>query len=265
MDLLRAFFLLWPLLTGQTQPAHKPSDKIEKEEVSAYLAKQAGCEAEEVEPVYFWKFEQFDFLAKGYDQAVVVASTCMTGTAGPDVHSVFTRDENGALHELKIEEVKLEHRVLFGNPNSTFRVEDGFLVQVFHDTSDREDPLVIKYRWDSPKEQFTAVSVVAAKPYTTSYNCARAEAAQDETAQAICYVKSLADLDIELAKTYKAYIEELPSADRKKAIDEQRAWLAKRNADCGIYKWWVDCLTGKYQARIAELRQRAAPKADVTK
>lgn len=219
--------------------------------------------------IYVWKVGQFDFLGKGYDQAVVVASTCMTGTAGPDVHSVFTRDANGELQELKIEEVKLEHRVLFGNANSTFRIENGLLVQVFGDTSDREEPLVIRYKWDAAKEQFTAVFVAAAKPYPTSYDCAKAEIAQDETAQAICYVKSLAELDIELAKIYKAYIDVLMPAERKKAIEEQRAWLTKRNADCGIYKWWVECLTDRYNARIAELRQRIDakdnPKANVSK
>jgi uncharacterized protein YecT (DUF1311 family) len=254
MNLVRLFLLLLSLLAGQ-QATHQPSDKIEKGELSAYLAKQFECEASQ-QPVYFYRLEQFDFLGKGYDQTMVVASTCMTGTAGPDVHSVFTRDENGELKELKIQEVKPEHQVLFGNRNWTLRIESGLLVERYSDTSEREDPLVIKYKWDAAKNQFSALSVVAAKPYPTSYDCAKAEAAQDETAQAICYVKSLADLDIELAKVYKAYVDGLTPAERKKAIDDQRAWLTKRNADCGIYKWWVECLTDKYNARIAELRQR---------
>jgi uncharacterized protein YecT (DUF1311 family) len=258
MNVLQLFVLLLPLLAGQ-QPAHKPSDKIENDELSAYLAKQFECQQAD-QPIYFWMVEQFDFLGKGYNQAVVVASTCMTGTAGPDVHSVFTRGANGELQELKIEEVKLEHRVLFGNPNSAFRIENGLLVQVFCDTSDREDPLVIQYKWDEAKEQFIAVSVTAAKPYPTSYDCAKAETAQDETAQAICYVESLAGLDVELAKVYKTYLNALTPAERKKAIEVQRAWLAKRNADCGIYKWWVDCLTEKYNTRIAELRQQTGVK-----
>lgn len=258
MNLLQLFFVFLPMLTGQ-QPAHKPSDKIEKEELSAYLAKEFDCEADE--PIYFWVFDQYDFLGKGFDQAVVVASTCMTGTAGPDVHAVFTRDENGELKELKIVQGNPEHRVLFGNPNWTLRIENGLLVEKYHDTSDREDPLVIKYKWDGAKERFTAVSVTAAKPYPTSYDCAKAEAAQDETAQAICYVKSLADLDVELGKTYKTYLDELAPTERKKAIEEQRVWLAKRNRDCVIYKWWVECLTKEYNERIAELRQRIGAKA----
>ncbi|HTT33150.1 MAG TPA: lysozyme inhibitor LprI family protein [Methylomirabilota bacterium] len=255
MRLKVIFLLLLPLFAAQ-EPAHKPSDKIDKDELSAYLAKQAGCEGEEVEPVYFWSVEQFDFLGRGYDQAVVVASTCMTGTAGPDVHSVFTRDEKGELKELKIQEVNLEHRVLFGNANSTFRIEDGLLVDVYHDTSDRDEPLVIKYKWDPAKEQFTAISVIAAKPYKTSYDCDKAEKAQDETAQAICYVETLADLDVELAETYKAYLQGLAADSRKAAIEEQRNWIAQRNKDCVIYKWWVGCLEEKYKARIAELKKR---------
>jgi len=255
MKLFCIVLALISLFAGQ-EATHKPSDKIEKEELSAYLGKQAGCEGEEVEPVYFWGVDYFDFLGQGYDQAVVVASTCMTGTAGPDVHSVFTRDERGELKELKIEEVKLEHRVLFGNPNSTFRIENGLLVDVYHDTSERDDPLVIKYKWDAAKEQFTAVSVEAAKPYKTSYDCEKAEKAQDETAQAICSVESLAGLDVELAATYKAYLEGLAPNARKATIEEQRNWIAKRNQDCTIYKWWVDCLQEKYKARITELRKK---------
>ena len=266
MFVLQLFLLFLPLL-AEPQAAHKQSDGIEKEELTAYINNQNECEDSE-QPLYFSQFEQFDFLGKGYPQAVVVAGTCMTGTAGPDVHAVYSRNENGEIQELKIEEVKLQHTVLFGNRNSEFRIQDGLLVQVFYDTSDREDPLVIKYKWDAARDQFTAVSVEAAKPFPTSYDCAKAEAAQDETAQAICYVKSLADLDLELAKLYKAHLAAANSDQRKKAVDEQRAWLAKRNA-CGIYKFWVECLTERYNARIAELRGQAGTKdrakADTTK
>lgn len=126
MNLLQLFLLLFAVWAGQ-QAAHKPSDKIDESELKEYLVKQFECEQERGQ-IYFWKVEQFDFLGKGYDQSVVVASTCMTGTAGPDFHSVFTRDENGELKELKIQEVKPEHQVLFGNRNWTLRIENGLLV-----------------------------------------------------------------------------------------------------------------------------------------
>ena len=245
--------LLFASTFAAQQSAHKQSDEIEQDELSVYLAKQFECEPDQI---YFWSVDQYDFLGKGYDQAVVVASTCMTGTAGPDVHSVFTRDEQGEIKELPMQEVKLEHNVLFGNSNSQFHIEQGLLVDVYHDTSDRDAPLVIKYKWDGVKGMFAIVSVVAAKPYRTSYDCAKAEKDGDETGLAICYVETLADLDVDLAKLYKSYLSALSPDSRKAAIEEQRAWLKARNEKCTIYKWWVDCLTEAYNSRIAALKKK---------
>lgn len=252
MNLLGILLLLSSVF-GAQQPTHKPSDEIEEDELREYLAKQAECEPDQID---IGRVERFDFLGKGYKQAVVLASTCLAGNAGPDVNSVFTRDEKGGLKELAMQEVKLEHRVLFGKEGSVLRIENGLLVEVFGDTSDREDPLVIKYKWDAAKEQFVAVSIAAAKPYATSYDCAKAEKDCDETAQAICYVETLADLDVELAKLYKAYVAGLSAESRKTAVDEQRAWLKQRNEECPIYKWWVECLEEKYDTRIADLKKK---------
>ena len=74
MNLLALLLLLSSAFGGQ-QPAHRPSDEIEADELRVYLAKQYECEPDQI---YFSGVEQFDFLGKGYDQAVVVASTCMT-------------------------------------------------------------------------------------------------------------------------------------------------------------------------------------------
>ena len=249
--------LVFASTLGAQQPAHKQSDEIEQDELSVYLTKQFECEPDQI---YFWSVDQYDFLGKGYDQAVVVASTCMTGTAGADVHSVFTRDEKGDLKELEFEKPEASdqprHQVLFGNSNSGFTIENGLLVESYHDTSDRDNPLVIKYKWDASKQMFVVVSVVAAKPYRTSYDCDKAEKDGDETAQAICYVETLADLDVELAKLYKTYLARLNAESRKKAVAEQRAWLKQRNKDCIIYKGWVYCLTESYNKRIAELKRQ---------
>jgi uncharacterized protein YecT (DUF1311 family) len=251
---------LWSILllafaqnTARASATHNISDPIEEKELGAFLAEQNGCDPDQI---YFSSLDQYDFLGKGYKQAVVVASTCMTGTAGPDVHGVYTRNESGELKELKMEEVKLPHRVLFGNANSRFRLEDGIIVEEYGDTSDREFPLVIRYKWDGAKQQFSAVSAVAARPYTTSYDCNEAEKDGDETALAICYVKPLADLDLRLAQTYKAYLATLAPSAKRAAVEEQRDWLSERNKKCTIYKWWVDCLTESYNARITELRTR---------
>lgn len=78
------------------------------------MAKKHGCQPDQI---HFATVQRADFLNR--DQAVVVASTCMTGTAGPDVHGVYTRDKSAAIEELAMEEVKLPHRVLFGNAGPT--------------------------------------------------------------------------------------------------------------------------------------------------
>jgi uncharacterized protein YecT (DUF1311 family) len=258
MKLLEILLLLTSVF-GAQQSAHTPSDIINEDELREHLAKHYECQPDQI---HFWRVDQFDFLGKGYDQAVVVASTCMTGTAGPDVHAVYTRDEKGELKELAMQKLKLDHRVLFGNANSEFRIEDGVLVDAYRDTSDRDEPLVVKYKWNAAKQMFEIASVKAAKPYTTSYDCAKAEKTEkdgnyeDEAALAICYVESLADLDVELAKLYKTYLAGLDAESRKAAVEEQRSWLKKRNKKCTIYKWWVECLNEAYTTRIAELKKK---------
>lgn len=245
--------LLLPVLAlfllQSPQAHHAPSDPIDEDDLHQYLAKQNGCEYDQI---YVSKLEAHDFLGKGYPQFAVVAGTCMTGTAGPDVHSVFTRNANGDLQELKMESPKLPN-VLFGNSNSLFTIENGLLVDNFYDTSDREHPLIVKYKWDAPRDQFSVVEVIAAKPFRSSYDCSRA---QQETERAICYVESLAELDVELAQVYKSLLNGRDETQRKAAIEEQRAWLVQRNQKCTIYKWWVECLTEEYKSRIAELRAK---------
>ncbi|MGB2632423.1 MAG: lysozyme inhibitor LprI family protein [Candidatus Acidiferrum sp.] len=250
MSLLQ-FLLLSLFLSTGPQNAHKPSDKIDEDDLRVYLAKENDCPRDQI---YFSTVEQADLLKLGYDQAVVVASTCMTGTAGPDLHAVFTRDGDGEIKELKMQEVKLPHTALFGNSNAELRIRDGVLVEVYHDTSERDDPLIVKFKWNPAKDMFEIVSVEAAPEYKTSYDCAKAEQQGDETALAICHVESLADLDVELAERYKAYLAKLDDQGRKKAVEEQRAWLKERDKSCVVYKMWVDCLEGAYKKRIAELQ-----------
>ena len=252
MNLL-GILLLLASASGAQQPAHRPSDAIDEDDLRAYIAREYDCEPDKID---FVRVEPFDFLGKGYDQVLVLASTGLEGSSGPGVNSVFTRDEQGELKEIAKEEVKLEHRVLFGKVFSVLRIENGLLVEEFGDSSGREDPLVIKYKWDAAKEQFVAVDIKAAKPYPTSYDCAKAEKGQNKTEQAICYVKSLAELDVELGEAYKAYLAGLAADSRKSAIAEQRGWIRERDQECPIYKWWVDCLEEKYNTRIDELEKK---------
>ena len=256
-----ALFFLW-FVPGVQNP-HKISDQIDEEELTQYIAEKAGC-AHPEDDIHVASVDQVDLLKLGYNQAVVVASTCMTGTAGPDVHAVYTRNEDGQIEELPMEEVKLPHRVLFGNSNSGYRIDGDTLVEVFVDSSEREDPLVVKYRWNEEKKTFAVVGVEAAEPFRTSYDCDKAEKAGDETAQAICYVESLAKLDRELADRYRAYLQLLTPDERKQAVQEQRVWLEERNKSCTIYKFWVDCLDEAYKKRIAELDVKQREKEAVT-
>ena len=250
MSLLQ-FFLFSLFLAVGPENAHKPSDKIDEDDLRVYLAKENDCRSDQI---YFSTVEQADLLGLGYDQVVAVASTCMTGTAGPDIHAVFTRDGDGEIKALKMEETKFPHTVLFGNSNSEFRIGDGVLVEVYHDTSERDDPLIVKFKWNPAKDMFEIVSVEAAPEYPTSYDCTKAEQQGEETALAICYVESLADLDVQLAERFKAYLAKLNDQERKAAIKKQREWLKQRDKGCGVYKMWVDCLERAYQKRIAELQ-----------
>lgn len=56
--------------------------------------------------------------------------------------------------------------------------------------------------------------------------------------------------------TIKACRASLEPAQREALLREQREWLAKRDAGCTIYKFWVDCLDEKYNARIAALQAK---------
>jgi len=242
-------FVTLALLPAQ-QPAHKQSDEIEEDELAQYLAKQNDCQPDQI---YFGSTEEHDFLGVGYNQVVVVASTCMTGTAGPDVHSVYTRDERGELKELEMEALDWnKYKVLFGNSNSAFSIEGELLVESYHDTSDRDNPLVVKYKWSAEKQKFVIVNVEAAKPYTTSYDCTKAK----DTALAICYQETLADLDVDLAKLYKQYLATLDPEARKQAVQDEKHWLAERDRSCVIYKGWQPCLEESYKTRITELQKR---------
>ncbi len=54
---LLAVFLLF---TGGPQQAHKQSDEIDEDDLRNYLAKQNGCEYDQI---YFEVLEQVDFLS----------------------------------------------------------------------------------------------------------------------------------------------------------------------------------------------------------
>ena len=220
---------------------------IDAAAVKEWSAGQRGCSPTDVEIA---NLEYFDFTGDGFPEAIVVASTCMTGTAGPDVHAVLTRNANGRVVELKLPPVdRRNYDVLFGNQNSTLTVKGGLLVQTSTDTSGRYAPLVIRYRWSGTA--FIVDSISRSPMFSTSYDCARAT---KEVERAICYVESLAELDRELDRAYRAVVVALPPPRRDEVREAQRRWVAARDARCVTYKWWVECLETTYRERLAELK-----------
>jgi uncharacterized protein YecT (DUF1311 family) len=232
--------------TAKTKP-------IGKEELSRWINQRFDCPSDHAP--YFYRLDYYDFKGDGNKEAIVVASTCETGTAGPDVHSVVARDNSGELVELKIPEPDVKaYDNLFGNRNSDLSVENGQLVSTVEDDAGRATPpLVIKYKWSG--KEFEIVSIQKTGVFKTSYDCGKADS---DVEKAICHVKELADLDVQLGSIYKDLLAKSSATDRASVKTEQREWIARRDKECPIYKGWVECLTDSYQKRIEELRKREA-------
>ena len=221
--------------------------RIEKQEIAKWTNRMEECPADQ--PPYFWKLDYYDFKGDGTEQAIVIASTCMTGTAGPDIHSVLSRNSDGELEEMKIAEVDPRtYDGLFGNTNYTLTVENGLLVAAFTDGS---NTVTIKYKWSG--EEFAVASIEKPGTYPTSFDCTKS---LTEVEQKICHVESLAALDVQLNTLYKSLLAKVASPERDALHDEQRKWLAAREKTCN-YKGWQGCLTEYYQKRIDTLAKRA--------
>jgi uncharacterized protein YecT (DUF1311 family) len=232
--------------------------KITEAEIKTVINSQSGVdECPRLDDIHIDHLEYFDFIGNGQQEAVVVASTCSTGTAGPDVHAVYKRDADGKVIELPFLDAKGDpsfsnrETSVFGNPNYGLAVENGELVARWRDSSDREAPLVVWYKWDGKKFAFDHMKVEG--PFPTSYDCAKAT---KELYRAICYSPSVAALDVQLGQAYRAVLKRLPPDSKPELQGQQREWLAQREKECTIYKWWVDCLKDLYTKRITELKQR---------
>jgi uncharacterized protein YecT (DUF1311 family) len=236
------------LIAGAGQNAAQDRKKeISKDEVTQYIAKASSCDAGDIT---INSFEHFDFAGDGIGQAIVVASTCNTGTAGPDVHAVFVRQPDQSLAELKIHQTNESKGVLLGRVFYDLNANDGLLVETFHDTSGRSDPLVIKLRWNSQQREFQTASVKAAQPYHTSFDCAKAKT---DVENAVCYVQELAFLDVRMSGTYAQLQDQLEGADADTLVHEQKEWLEKRKVICAP-DWDIsNCLETLYRARNLEL------------
>lgn len=264
-------WLRWPVHAGAAltmaaalgAAAPRQAPRISEAEISARLQRNADCE--HPDQIHIDRLEYFDFTGDGRAEAVVVASTCMTGTAGPDIHAVFTRTASGALEVLPFDGdtrgedgaerfvYELKDMPVFGNPNFSLRVEAGQLVARWMDGSDRPEPVVIWFKWDG--RRFVRTRSKIEGPFPTSYDCSKASAEMD---RAICYSPSVAALDVLLGEAYRARLRRLPPNQRRALQDDERRWLAQRAQTCTIYKWWVECLTEAYNTRIKQLKTAGA-------
>jgi hypothetical protein len=184
---------------GQGHAQDRPQD-ISEDNIKRRLGSGAECE------INIDSLEYFDFTGDGIDEAIVVASTCNTGTAGPDIHAVFTRQPDGSLAELKIHAPTENRGDLLGRVFYDLNVKDGLLVQTFHDTSGREHPLVIKFRWNGKEKEFQAVDVQSAKRYHTSFDC---DKAKTEVEKAVCDLSEVAFLDLKVDEMYRGWLDQL--------------------------------------------------------
>ena len=238
----------------------KSAKEITEAEIKSAINSRSDVdECESLDQIYIDHLEYHDFVGDGQQEAVVIASTCLTGTAGPDIHAVYKRDATGKVVELPFRHAegdpffsRSDWKVpVFGNANYGLAVENGELVARWRDSSDREAPLVVWYKWDA--KNFVVDHMKVDGPYPTSYDCAKATKELD---RAICYSPRVAALDVQLGQAYRAVLKQLPPDKKPELQGQQREWLARREKECAIYKWWVDCLNDLYTKRIAQLNQR---------
>jgi hypothetical protein len=139
----------------------EPAKQITETEIKrAINARSDVDECDSLDKIHIDHLEYYDFTRDGQPEGIVVASTCMTGTAGPDVHAVYTRLPDGTLGELPLLNAKgdppwsdQENQPIpvFGNPNYTLTVDGGKLVVRWGDSSDRDQPLTVWYNWNGTK------------------------------------------------------------------------------------------------------------------
>jgi uncharacterized protein YecT (DUF1311 family) len=232
-----------------------PAD-ISQAEIKGVINEYSDCDS--LDQIDIRHLEYFDLFGDGRKEAIVVAYTCLSGTAGADVHAVYERGTDGKIVEHSLDQLEpisgftSSGLPVFGNRNYAIAVEEGRLVARWGDSSDRKDPLNIWYKWDG--KEFVVDHMKVEGPFTTSYDCAKATKELD---RAICYSPSVAALDVQLSQLYRAALRQ--NADRARLQQQQREWVAQREKQCVIYKWWVDCLSDMYTKRIAELKQVVGP------
>src|SRR5438045_6488481 len=97
LKLLLKYLLLWVCLAAAGFAQANTPGEITEAEVKQVINQYSDCHS--LDQIHIDHLEYFDVLGDGRTEAVVVGSTCMTGTAGPDVHAVYERDPEGNVIE----------------------------------------------------------------------------------------------------------------------------------------------------------------------
>lgn len=194
----------------------------------------------------------YDFTHDGSEEAMLIGSSCRTGTAGPDIHSVYRLNMSGRIQELKIRQAQSfkGHPLygdLVGNRNYVFAVQNGLLCEVFTDDSGRERPLTVCYKLVG--DQFVLDHVERGPVYPTSFNCTTVDV---PWAKAVCGNRDLAAADRQMLEVYQELLQRRP--DVKPQLEaKQSAWRASLDA-VKPTKGFGEYLQEMYADRIAELR-----------
>ena len=138
--------------------SHAPDARSDEIALANMLAKANDCD--DWRSVDINELQYFDFGHSGSENLVVVASTCGTGTAGPDIHAVYARNSDGTFSELPVPDVdKRYYEGMVGNRNYRLFVLNGDLVAMWHDRSSRPmPPLTITYRWNGTGFEVKSIS-----------------------------------------------------------------------------------------------------------
>lgn len=202
--------------------------------------------------------DHHDFDDDGQPEALVTASSCMTGTAGADIHSVFTMNADGSIREIKFNRNNPGIKItgiplpLIGNRNWGMAVKGNLLCNRFVDGLgwERESPLVECYEFKNG--EFLISSITYATTFKPSFDCQKAKTDREVVA---CRDEEVAKLDRELDREYRNLIESIPAIDQPALIASQNKWL-KEVDSWAAYKWCCDEVMQKYSERIKVVREQ---------
>jgi hypothetical protein len=170
MKLKRVF--CWPVVIsiGTVLFAGSGKQEIRKIDFEKVIKNSnSDCQSGEGHKPWVDQIDYWDVDGDGQEEAAVVASSCMTGTGGPDIHSIFKLDSNNHLMEMEFEALSPAKRKsiygsLVGNSNYRFKFSRGLLMEVWHDSSGREEPLILIYKWNGKKLALVKIKKKAAIP-----------------------------------------------------------------------------------------------------